>query len=100
MSSEIFDVVASCSNTADEFFASIYGTVCAPQLWPINSESQLVKLRALVALRWAVTRPRYVLLDFPAAMPLEIMRLVVFLPRCSILVPLSTCWWPFEIAIE
>jgi hypothetical protein len=31
MSSEIFEVVASCSNTAEEFFASIYGTVCAPQ---------------------------------------------------------------------
>jgi hypothetical protein len=31
MSSEIFEVVASCSNTAEEFFASMYGTVCAPQ---------------------------------------------------------------------
>jgi hypothetical protein len=27
--SEIFEVVAS--NTAEEFFASMYGTVCAPQ---------------------------------------------------------------------
>jgi hypothetical protein len=25
------EVVASCSNTAEEFFASMYGTVCAPQ---------------------------------------------------------------------
>src|SRR6185503_7696970 len=100
MSSEIFEVVASCSNTADEFFASMYGTVCAPHLLPIKSESQLVKLRAFFALRCAVTRPRYVLFDLPAAMPLEMMRLVVFLPRCSILVPLSTCWWPFEMAIE
>ena len=50
MSSEIFEVVASCSNTAEEFFASMYGTVCAPQLSPISSESQLVKLRAPVAL--------------------------------------------------
>ena len=58
MSSEIFEVVASCSNTADAFFASIYGTVCAPHLLPISSESQLVKLRAPVALRCAVTRPR------------------------------------------
>jgi hypothetical protein len=28
------------------------------------------------------------------------IRLVVFLPRWIILVPLSTSWWPFEIAIE
>ena len=40
------------------------------------------------------------LLERPAAMPLEMMRLVVFLPRWIILVPESTCWWPFEIAIE
>jgi len=30
--------------------------------------------------------------ETPAAMPLEMIRLVVFLPRCSILVPESTCW--------
>src|ERR1700744_4141360 len=28
------------------------------------------------------------------------IRLGVFLPRWIILVPESTCWWPFEIAIE
>src|ERR1700741_2875205 len=100
MSSEIFDVVASCSKCADEFFASIYGTVCAPHLSPIRSESHAVKLRVLVALRCAVTRPRYVFCDLPAAIPLEMIRLVVFLPRWIILVPESACWKPFEIAIE
>src|SRR6478609_12060879 len=100
MSSEIFDVVASCSNVAEEFLASMYGTVCAPHLSPISRESQLVKLRAPLALRCADTRPRYVLFDFPAAMPFEMIRLTVFLPRCSIFVPLSTCCLPLEIAIE
>src|SRR4029079_17793971 len=33
-------------------------------------------------------------------MPLEMMRLDVSRPRCTILVPESTCWWPFEMAIE
>src|SRR5215212_8886475 len=100
MSSEIFEVVASCSNTAEEFFASRYGTVCAPHLLPIRSESQLVKLRAPEAFRWAETRPRYVLSERPAAMPLEMIRLEVFLPRWIILVPESTCCFPFEMAIE
>ena len=36
----------------------------------------------------------------PAAMPFDTTRDDVFLPRCSILVPLSTCWWPFEMAME
>jgi hypothetical protein len=58
MSSEIFEVVASCSNTVEEFFASMYGTVCAPHLSPISSESQLVKLRAPLALRCEETSPR------------------------------------------
>src|SRR5262245_44487807 len=56
--SEIFEVVASCSNTVEEFWVSIYGTVWAPHLSPIRSESQLVKLRAPLALRCAHTRPR------------------------------------------
>jgi hypothetical protein len=41
-----------------------------------------------------------VLFERPAAMPLEMMRLVVFFPKCHILVPLSTCWRPFEMAME
>src|SRR5262249_19346820 len=76
------------------------GTVWGPQWLPIRSESQLVKLRAPTARRFAETRPRYVLLECPAAMPLEMIRLVVLRPRWIILVPESTCWRPLEIAIE
>src|SRR5947209_19115107 len=100
MASEIFEVVASCSNTAEAFFASIYGTVWAPHLSPIRSESQLVKLRAPEALRCALTRPRSVLLDCPAAMPLEMIRLDGVLRRCSICVAESPCCRPFGAGIE
>ncbi|MGY3237997.1 hypothetical protein ACVWZ4_001344 [Bradyrhizobium sp. USDA 4472] len=38
--------------------------------------------------------------DLPAAMTLEMMWLDVILPRWIVLVPESTCWKPFEIAME
>lgn len=37
------------------------------------------------------TRPRYALTLLPAEMPLDTMRDRVFLPTCTILVPVSAC---------
>ncbi len=39
----------------------------------------------------ACTKPRYALTDCPAEMPLDTMRDRVFLPTCTILVPVSAC---------
>ena len=59
-----------------------------------------MKLTAPSAFGITFTRPRYVLLPWPAEMPLEMMRLDVFFPMCVIFVPVSACWRPLASATE
>ena len=51
----------------------------------------IVKLRAFVAPGRIFTRPRYVLFEWPAEMPLEMIVELVFLPIWIIFVPVSAC---------
>ena len=100
MSSLTLDVEASCSMRAVELRTSMYGTVWAPHSSPTSSESHWVKLVALSAEGMICTSPRYVLLPFPAEIPLATMVLLVFFPTWIIFVPVSACWWLLTRATE
>ena len=75
------------------FFTSMYGKVCAPQRLPMSSESHCVKfLRALGSVLAHLARDHdNCSARVPAEMPLLIIVLRVFLPMCTILVPVSAC---------
>ena len=101
VSSEIFDVVASCSNTAEEFFASMHGTVHAA----LVPNEQRVAVGEVARVRGAAMRRdqaaigvlrlagRDALGDDPAGGVLsEMDHLGARVGRPG--------WWPFEMAIE